>query len=299
MQLFDISDRTELALVGPDSRAFLNRLATNRTDPLPSGTGCETFLTDAKGRVRAYLRVLASDDGLLLDSAPGQAAAIAAHLSRYLLRDRVEIRDTAPPRRLFLLTGAEAEALLSPRTGPLPRDLLAHRPVELEGTRIGLCRLDVESHVAWRLSCPADDGDVVLGALRDMGAALGDRSAAEAWRIAAGWPEYGRDIAEDNLPQEIARDSRAICFDKGCYLGQETVARIESRGHVNQTLVRLHFPSPPPPATELLAEGKPVGRVTSSASLPDGQGIALGYVRRGWNQPGTVFASAVGAAEIV
>ena len=121
------------------------------------------------------------------------------------------------------------------------------------------------------LGCPAP-------VLRPCG-----RVAFEPFRIECGWPEYGRDISPENLPQEVGRTDRSISFTKGCYLGQETVARIASRGHVNRTLAGLKFACSevPPVTTELTAEGQSIGRVTSVAHSPRfGSAIALGYVRR-------------------
>jgi folate-binding protein YgfZ len=121
-------------------------------------------------------------------------------------------------------------------------------------------------------------------------------------RIEAGTPLFGQDITEKNLPQEVARDALAISFTKGCYLGQETVARIDALGHVNQTLCGLRFAGPdsPPPGTELTIDDKVVAHVTSAAFSPRlGGPLALGYVRRGHTLPGTAFTSSRGPASVV
>jgi folate-binding protein YgfZ len=126
--------------------------------------------------------------------------------------------------------------------------------------------------------------------------------AVEALRIEAGWPEYGRDIGEDNFPQEVGRDQQAISFTKGCYVGQETVARIASHGHVNQTLVGLRFATSQavPPGEQLISAGQPAGHVTSATFSPRYQSaLALGYVRRAFNQPGSRLESSKGEVEVV
>ncbi|MGH7193444.1 MAG: YgfZ/GcvT domain-containing protein, partial [Candidatus Saccharimonadales bacterium] len=124
----------------------------------------------------------------------------------------------------------------------------------------------------------------------------------EAARIEAGFPSYGRDITDKTLPQEVARDKWAISFTKGCYLGQETVARIDALGHVNKTLVGLRFEGGeiPPTGAELSAAGQVVGQITSAAFSPRlGSPLALAYIRRGSDRPGTQLDSPVGSAEVV
>ena len=123
----------------------------------------------------------------------------------------------------------------------------------------------------------------------------------DAARIAAGMPCYGLDITDKTLPQEVARDARAISFTKGCYIGQETVARLDALGHVNKTLTRVRFTGRdvPPAGSELTLDGKPVGTITSAAYWPPfDTAIALAYLRRGANTPGTKLTSAVGPAEV-
>ena len=148
----------------------------------------------------------------------------------------------------------------------------------------------------------AEQLPTVWRALRAAGARPCGQQAMETFRIEAGWPRYGRDLTEDNLPQEVGRDRLAISFTKGCYLGQETVARIDSRGHVNRLLLGLVFASPqvPKSGAELRAGTAVVGEVTSAAFCPArNAAVALGYVRRGHNEPGTSLDSAVGPATVV
>jgi folate-binding protein YgfZ len=138
--------------------------------------------------------------------------------------------------------------------------------------------------------------------LLEAGAVNCDAAAFDAVRIEAGWPLFGRDITPENLPQEVDRDAYAISFKKGCYLGQETVARIDAMGHVNRKLRRLKFAgdAAPAPGTALLAGDKHVGEVTSAAISPNfGAPLALGYVRRGHNEPGTRLISSAGEVEVL
>ena len=127
-------------------------------------------------------------------------------------------------------------------------------------------------------------------------------SHGEQVRIEAGMPLYGRDISQKNLPQEVGRNAQAISFSKGCYLGQETVARIASLGHVNRSLVGVRFTGSdiPPAGTQLTADGKPVGHVTSSAFSPRLEcPLALAYLRTGHHLPGTRLTCSGDQAEVV
>ena len=127
-------------------------------------------------------------------------------------------------------------------------------------------------------------------------------TAVESARLEAGVPLFGHDITADNLPQEVARDARAISFTKGCYLGQETVARIDALGHVNRLLVGLKFAgqAAPPTGTVLLAGQQDVGHVTSAAWSPRlAAPLALAYVRRSHAKKGSTLSSAAGAAEVI
>jgi folate-binding protein YgfZ len=139
--------------------------------------------------------------------------------------------------------------------------------------------------------------------LRDAGARPCGFDALEAARLEAGTPWYGRDITDKNLPQEVARDPLAISFVKGCYIGQETVARIDALGHVNKLLVGVRFPGAshaPEPGTDLTAAGQSVGQITSSALSPKlGHPLALAYIRRGHHEPGTRLDSDQGPAEVI
>jgi folate-binding protein YgfZ len=151
--------------------------------------------------------------------------------------------------------------------------------------------------------CEALDAVPAIAArLREAGAIECGRDALETCRIEAGMPLFGRDITDDNLPQEVNRNAQAISFTKGCYLGQETVARIDALGHVNKLLVRLQFLGQGVPSTgsELTLDGKTVGHVTSATFSPRiGKALALAYVRTASTEPGTRLQSAGGDAVVV
>src|SRR5262249_25960038 len=152
------------------------------------------------------------------------------------------------------------------------------------------------------ITCPAAQADAVSALLEAEGATACARLAVDMARLEAGFPEFGRDISPDNLCQEVNRTALAISFTKGCYLGQETIARIDSLGHVNKLLVGLSFAGEtvPEAGAEIFADGKAVGDVTSAAMSPRlGAPLALGYVRSAHAAAGTRLDSALGPVTVV
>lgn len=300
--LVDLGPRTSVLLSGPDAAGFLNRFATQKLDDLQSGAGRETFLTDAKGHVLAWALVFAQAEGLRLDTDAGQAQAVIEHLSFYRIREKLEFHDQSAARREMLVAGPHAESTLARvMSEALPQAPLDHVEALCAGHRVWLSRIELGGRAAFLAACEAESAAAVHSAILGAGACAGARPAWEAVRIESGWPCYGRDITRANLPQEVGRDSRAISFRKGCYLGQETVARLDARGHVNRTLCGLRFEGSdvPPDGTELAYQGRPAGHVTSAAYSPGfGTVVALGYVRREHSAPSTRLESPFGPAVV-
>jgi len=299
----DLSDRTQVELTGADRANFLHNLCTNEIRKLPAGSGCEAFLLNAQGHILAHVYVFAGQDAHVLDSVPGQGAKIIAHLDRYLIREDVQLFDRSGTWGELLVSGPDSPALLS-RLGisDLPEARLAHVDAMLAGSRVNIRRVDLTSPVAYFLACESAAVPSLLQALQSAGARPCGPEAVEMARIEAGQPFYGRDIHDRSLPQEVGRDAQAISFVKGCYIGQETVARIDALGHVNKTLVGVKFEADQLPAagTELTRDGQPVGQVTSAAYSPRlSVPLALAYLRRGSNTPGVRLESPVGPGEVV
>lgn len=300
--LADVSDRAYVELDGADRVKFLHNLCSNDVLRLAPGQGCEAYLLNAKGKVVGHVFVYCSQDTLVLDSSSGQAEKLVAHLDRYIIREKVTLADRTAEFAQLLLAGPHAVALLEQRGCAPPQDLLAHGKAEIAGQPVFLRRSGLTGPQAFSVICAADQKDAVAHALQDAGAVPCGAAAVTAARIEAGLPLYGTDITDDQLPQEVDRNDRAISFTKGCYLGQETVARIDALGHVNRTLVGLRFSGDhvPEPACELHGGETVVGRVTSAAWSPaPGGAVALGYVRQGHNRPGQRLTSPAGEAEVV
>jgi len=299
----DLSPRSVLRITGEECPEFLNNFCTNDIRRLEPGTGCEAFVTSVQGKTLAFLGVYREADQITLETDGNGNKVLSEHLDKYMLSDDVELIDVSVQVGEFLVAGAEAEQRLSEHLeGDPPATTYAHRPGELTGLPVVVRRVPW-TPTAWLLEVAAGQRSELADALAGIGATPCDFDAWNPLRIENGWPEYGIDITDANLPQEVDRDATAISFVKGCYLGQETVARIDALGHVNKILRGLKFTGDtvPTSGTVLEGAGKEAARVTSSCWSPKlERPIALAYVRRGQEKPGTVIESAeFGAAEVV
>lgn len=298
--LFDLNDRTQVELTGSDRFEFLNNFCTNDVKRLAPGEGCEAFLTNVKGRVLAHVFVFAEDESLWLESVANSDETIVNHLDRYLIAENVELTSRSAECAELFLTGPESPAALSsaglsvhlPHTGA---HTLLSNGSGLEGVRVR--RVDWFSQPGFLLSVSrAQLGTLWQRLADDVGVTPAGAVAFHTLRIEAGFPLYGRDISEDNLAQEVARNEQAISFTKGCYLGQEPIARIDAMGHVNRELrgLRLqHGRRPSPGASVFPPENdnepeKEIGKITSAVQLSRRRPpVALGYIRSQYVESGT------------
>ncbi|MGE3820086.1 MAG: folate-binding protein YgfZ [Isosphaeraceae bacterium] len=295
--LIDRDDRARLRIAGPDRAKFLHNLTTHDMKRLPAGEGREAFVTSPQGKTLGYVRILATDDSLWLLTDAAAVASVLPHLQKYGVFDDVTIDDLSAETFEFHLAGPATDTLIGNLGGPSPSaSELDHSLVLIGGASVRIARDSLTGRPGWTLIGERADAALVSQALRDAAGShaglidLGPE-AFDALRIEGGFPIFGRDLTSENLPQEVARDATAISFVKGCYLGQETVARIDALGHVNKLLRGLRFPGqsePPEPGTPIEAEGKAIGKVTSAAYSPGwGCVVALGYVRRSHAEAGT------------
>jgi folate-binding protein YgfZ len=296
--LFDRSDRVRLQIRGPDRARFLHNLTTNEIKGLPVGRGCETFVTSPQGKTLAFISVLAARDELLVRADPGGLELALPHFRKYGVFDEIQLEDvSAATFELHLAGPRVGEILDADGEESVAADELSHAVVELGGRSVLVVRESPTGRPGLTLIGAVSDLARLKAWLQEAGKSIGltELGAAEfeIWRIEAGTPVFGREVTERNLPQELGRDKRAISFMKGCYLGQETVARIDALGHVNQVLRGLRLvdsPTCPPPGAVLEAEGKVVGQVTSAAFSPGwGAPIALAFVRPRHATAGTLL----------
>lgn len=296
-------DRTLIAVTGADRTSFLHSFLTGDIKRLTPGSGCEAFVTSPQGKTLGHLVVFCEAERHVLDTVAGQKEALTAHFNRYVISEDVEFHDLSDQVSMLLVAGPQAVDLLARVAGTSPpTERLGHAAVTIAGQGAVIRRVDYLGPHSFFMQVERSAGDLVRGALIESGALACDEPAVEAARIEAGFPRFGVDITPENLPQEVGRDALAISFTKGCYLGQETVARIDAVGHVNRQLVALRFAGTEVPAagTPLLHDGQPIGAVTSAGWSPRAGGpLALGYVRRAQAKTGTVLKTAGGTVEVV
>jgi tRNA-modifying protein YgfZ len=284
----DRSGRVRLEIGGPDRAKFLHNLTTNDIKRLPLNGGCEAFVTSPQGKALAYVKILACAESLLVCTDPGGLVLALPHFQKYGIFDDIVLEDRTETTFEYHLVGPRAAELVRKSGGQLPApEELAHVATTLADCPLLLIRESPTGRAGLTMIGARSSAAKVAGLMQAQGQELGlvelDLESFEVLRIEAGTPVFGRDATEKNLPQEIGRDVQAINFVKGCYLGQETVARLDALGHVNQILKGLmlmpHLGAPPP-GSVLEADGKRVGFVTSSAISPGWDApIALAMVR--------------------
>jgi folate-binding protein YgfZ len=282
--LYDLSWRAKIAVTGGDRVRWLNGMATNNVRDLAPGHGVYAFLLNAQGRIQADLYVFQRGDSLLVDTERGQREKVLQLFDHYIIADDVEIADVSDKLTALGLTGPESRHVLE-RTGIVVPDLayLQFADVAWQQKTSTLLRSGEEAHESWQIwTAPEHAGDL-WSALLKAGARPIGTTALNLFRISRGIPQFGEDIRERDLPQETGQ-TRALNFTKGCYLGQEIVERIRSRGAVHRQFTAFVVEGTlPEPGAKITADEKEVGEITSSAVLPLPGGdrpVALGYLRR-------------------
>ena len=291
--------RTQVHLSGSDQKTFLHAFCTADITGLVPGQGCEAFITSVQGKTLGLVHVFCRQDSLLLDTVAGQADKLVSHLDHYVIREDVTFTDQTDQQESMFIAGPQAgETISSGLQSPLPAEPLGHVEVAFAGHPLSIRRCPAALDGFWISGC-GESLDQLAPVLADAGCGQIDDTVVEMLRIEAGIPRYGVDLDDQNLPQEVNRNTQAINFTKGCYLGQETVARLDALGHVNWLLTGLALePGPLPTAgTTFELDGKVTARVTSSCYSPRLEGpLAMGYVRREASTPGTALDGAVAIA---
>lgn len=283
----------QIQISGPSHVRFLQGLCSNDVVQLAIGESCEAYLPSVQGKTLAHGFLKKYDDKLVFLGMGQQCELLLPHLQKYAMIEDVEVADQSATKNAIFVWGENASAWLKEKLGmsELP-ELLQHQTIEWEGASLDIFRTPVLKEASYELS-----GQGVQHLVQGI-----DPSpvAFEKRRIASRFPVHGVDFGGEHLAQEVNRDDQAISFKKGCYLGQETVARIDAMGHVNKKLVSVHWLSECTPAelpAVLIVDGKEVGRVTSLTNM-DGQYWGLAMIRRGLNAPGTQIESEAGTLEV-
>ncbi len=263
-----------IELAGPDAAEFLQGQLTNEIEALAPGEGCYAALLDRKGHLRADMRVLRlAPERLLLECTDAPLAALLRHLDTYKVGRELDVRDRSDELALLSLLGPRSGQLAGAE-GLTPE--LAHRELAPGGVPVRAIATDLGVDLLVESAREAELRRVLL----DAGAELAGEEAAEVLRIESGRPRFGREMSEATMPAEAGIVERAVCFEKGCYIGQEPVARLHYRGRPNRTLRGLRLSAPAPPGAALSLGEKAVGEVGSSCVSPALGPIALAIVRR-------------------
>jgi folate-binding protein YgfZ len=267
--LVDRSERGKLALAGAQAKELLNGQVTNDVEALTPGSGCYAALLTNKGKMLADLRVLDTGSELWLDTERVALQALFDNLRRGAVGWQAELHKRTLQQALLSLVGPHAARAVGGDVGPE----LANRAAQLGGAEVLLVATDLGADVI----CAVEDAERVRGAL-DV--PLVSEAAAEVLRVESGRPRYGVDLDDATIPQEAGLNERAVSFTKGCYVGQETVARLHYRGKPNRHLRGLRLSAPVDSGTPLVLGEREVGRVGSSVVSPRFGPIALALVRR-------------------
>jgi folate-binding protein YgfZ len=300
--VYDLSSRAKISLTGGDRTRWLNGMVTNNIRDLEPGRGVYAFLLNPQGHILGDLYAYNRGESLLVDAEQSQIEKILAVFDKYIIMDDVEVANISDRLSAVGIAGPMSRETLQ-AAGFEVADLKPLQFVETTWQEIGvtLGRGDNPQVESFELWLAPGDAERVSEALMKAGAKPAGNSALDLLRIAAGIPRYGVDVRERDLPQETEQD-RALNFSKGCYVGQEIVERIRSRGQVRRKFTGFEIDGQLPAAgSKIQADGKDVGEITSAASLPASgseRRLALGYIRREVATPGK-RVEAGGSAAIV
>ncbi|MBA4149486.1 MAG: aminomethyl transferase family protein [Verrucomicrobia bacterium] len=297
--VLDLSFRSRICLLGADRKKFLHGQVTNDVNNLKTGEGCYAALITAKGKMQSDLYIFSLENELLLDFEPGLTETVSQRLDKYIIADDVQIVDVAPHYGLLSVQGPKsAEAIQK-----LELDfLIPEKPLtftSIKSEMLGDLYLVQQARagtIGFDLFVPLNAlgavADKLIAAAKELGGRPCGWDALELARIEAGIPRFLQDMDETNLPPETGMERNGVSYTKGCYIGQEVIARIRTYGQVAKALRGLRFVGDlqtlPKKGDKLFLGEKDVGYVTSAIHSPSlNANIGLGYVRREANKIGT------------
>jgi folate-binding protein YgfZ len=276
-----------IRVTGEDRVRWLNGMVTNSIQQLKDGEGNYNLLLTVQGRIQGDATIFAEPDALLMETAASQVPGLMTLLDRFIIMDDVELADVTGSQSGLLIAGPRAVSLLT-QIGLNVEGLGALEKRTMPWNAVPISVFHTESPLIPRFELWSDANvtQKLFEALQNAGAVLCETQSLEWLRILEGTPLFGTDIRDRELPQETGQ-TRALHFAKGCYLGQEIVERIRSRGNVHRTFSAFRLDGELPAAgAHLEADGKQVGELTSVAAIPlptnDGTivQLGLGYIRR-------------------
>jgi folate-binding protein YgfZ len=284
---FDLPDRAVIAVSGPLRQKFLHNILSNDVQSRAAGQGTRAAVMGVKGHLLAFLRVLVDKDEILLEVAGGRAAAVEGLLVHY--RVAAPVRFRRPDDAVVGIVGARAADILRDAGLAVP-DLApeSHAIATAGGVDVRVARAGDLPAGGFVLHVPAAARETLVASLAGAGAVPLTPTVVDVLRIEDGRPWFGPDVSEENLLHETTLVREYHSPTKGCYVGQEVIARLEARGgNVNKLLRGLRLGAAGAAGDLILAGGKEVGRITSAGVSPELGPIAMGYVHRSAAEPGT------------
>ncbi len=290
-----LDERGLLAASGPQRLKFLHDILSNGIQGLAAGQGCRAALMDVKGRQLAWMRVLVTADAVLLETNADRLALLEATLNHYKVG--APVRFATKPIGILALMGPEARRVLAGAGAELAElPVESHLEAAVSGHVVRVARAGDLPARGFVVHAAADALPAVSDALRGAGARVVGRATLDVLRIEEGRAWHGIDVAEENLLHETGLLQEYHSFTKGCYVGQEVVARLEGRGaHVNKKLMGLKLGAPALAGDTVTAADRDVGRVTTAGVSPRLGPIALAYVHRSVVSGATVAVGGVAA----
>ncbi len=291
--------RTKISLTGSDRVRWLNGMVTNNVRDLAPSHGVYAFLLNAQGHILGDLYAYNRGESIVVDTDHGQLEKILATFDHYIIMDDVEVKDLSAEITAVGIGGPKAHEILANAGFTIPEmRALQIESISWNGIDCTLVRTEDAQHPAYEIWLAPTGVRQLWQALVAAGATPVGAEALELQRIVAGVPRYGVDIRERDLPQETEQ-ARALNFNKGCYVGQEIVERIRSRGAVHRKFSGFVVDAPVEPGSKVVAGEKEVGEITSATRVwlaNANRVVALGYIRREVGTPGReVMISAVKA----
>jgi aminomethyltransferase len=290
--VYDLGWRARFRISGNDRVRWLNGMVSNNIRELSAGRGNYNFALSPQGHVQADLYVYNCGEYFLAGTERSQFEKLLALLRRYIIMDHVELTDISDEFTAIGIQGPNAAGILAKAgiEGTLPEALVL-KEVVWKGQKLLATRMASEQFLTYEIWVPPAMASSLWDALTAAGATPVGMDALEMFRITTGVPRYGLDIRERDLPQETGQ-MQALNFSKGCYIGQEIVERIRSRGNVHRCFTGFQIDGDlPATGSKVMFDGKDVGEITSALRVPvnadEERTLALGYVRREAAKPGT------------
>jgi len=283
----DLSARGKILATGEDRARLLHAMTTNQVQELKPGEGCYAFFLNAQGRILGDVNLFCRVNDFLLDVEPETRESLYQHLDKYIIADDVALEDATPRMATLAVEGPDALGTAARIGVPTPEKPWAH----VAWNNVTIANVSSTGTPGIRFFVPMEEKAQLIEQFREAGVPEASPEAARIVRLENFQPRYSEDILDTTLSQET-QQTHAVNFNKGCYIGQEIVERVRSRGLVHRLLAGVEIDStePPEPQTRLFHGEQDVGKITSAAFSPAlGKVVGMAYLRRELAEPGTAL----------